>query len=75
VLGWGNPTFVELLQHGWDDHAQLLEELFACGRHGGLIGHRYRRKAGQLRGQWRLKGRRNGSEKDVVVSASRPTCF
>jgi len=48
---WGKRTFVELRQHGRDDHAQLREELFACGRHGGLIGHRYRRQIGQLRAQ------------------------
>lgn len=53
---------MELLQHRRDDHAQLLEELFACGRHVGLIGHRNRHKTGQLRGQWRVNGVCCGSE-------------
>ena len=48
VLNWKVHTFMEFLQHRRDDHAQLLEELFACWRHGGLIGHRYRGGGVQL---------------------------
>ena len=32
-------TFVEFLQHGGDDHAELGEQFLGCGRHFGRFGH------------------------------------
>ena len=35
----GGHTFVESLQHGWDDHAELGEQFLGCGRHLGRFSH------------------------------------
>lgn len=32
-------TFVEFLQHGWDDHAEFGEQFLCCRRHLGRFGH------------------------------------